>query len=165
MSSGAFEKSVSKRIWGQRLGATQVLSRNWDCSKRRYTLDLLQEIEMLGCKATNAPIESTKQNTTKCDNSPTYTIWYQSLVEKLIYLTYTRPNIGFVVSMASRQVSNPHMPTWNKLGGYFNTLKGTLGRGLYFNKNPNNGVEVYKNSNWADCATNRRSTTWYCSFA
>lgn len=74
-------------------------------SQRKYTLDLLPETRMLGCKAANTPMESAKQNAIEGDNSPTDTTRYQSLVGKFICLTHTRPDIEFVVSMASR-----HMP-------------------------------------------------------
>jgi len=38
-------------------------------SQRKYTLDLLQETGMLGCKAANSPIEPTNQNSSE-DDSP-----------------------------------------------------------------------------------------------
>ena len=42
-------------------------------------------------------------------------------------------------------------------------LKGTPGRGLYFKKNSNKGI-VYTGSDWAGCASDRKSTTDYCTF-
>ena len=76
-------------------------------SQRKYTLDLLQEIGMLGCKEANTPIEPTNQNNFEDDSPPSDKTRYQSLVGKLIYLTHTRSDIGFAVSMASRHMSNP----------------------------------------------------------
>ena len=89
---------------------------------------------------------------------------YQRLVGKLIYLTHSRPDIGFAVSMASQYMTNPtenHMKVVNQILQY---LKGTPGRGLHFAKNSNKGVEVYIDADWAGSMTDRKSTTRYCSY-
>lgn len=117
-------------------------------SQRKYTLDLLQETGMLGCKAANTSIEPANQNSSEDDSPPTDKTRYQSLVGKLIYLTHTRSDIGFAVSMASRHMSNPtdvHEKAMRRILQY---LKGTLGKGLYFKKNSDKGIEVYTNLDW-----------------
>lgn len=61
-------------------------------------------------------------------------------------------------------MSNPtetHMKTVNRILQY---LKGSPGRGLYFQKNSNRGIEVYTDSDWAGCLSDRKSTTGYCTF-
>nr|KYP62129.1 hypothetical protein KK1_016654 [Cajanus cajan] len=106
-------------------------------------------IYVSGCKAANTPIEPEKRS--EEDSPSTNKDRYQSLVGKLIYLTHTRPDIGFAVSLGSRYTSNPtkaHMKTANKILQY---LKGTPGRGLYFKKNSNKSIEVYTDSDWAGC--------------
>ena len=133
-------------------------------SQRKYTLDLLQETGMLGCKAANTPMEPIKKGGAEDASQPTNKDRYQSLVGKLIYLTHTRPDIGFAVSMASRYMTNPtetHMKAVNRILQY---LKGTPGRGLYFRKNSNRGIDVFTDADWAGCVTDRKSTTGYCSF-
>src|ERR1044072_2658948 len=115
-----------------------------------------------GCKAANTPVEPVKRS--EEESIPADKDRYQSLVGKLIYLTHTRPDIGFAVSLASRYMSNPtetHMKTVIRILQY---LKGTPGRGLYFRKNSNRGIEVYTDSDWAGCLSDRKSTTGYCTF-
>ena len=59
---------------------------------------------------------------------------FQRLVGKLIYLSHTRPDIGFEVSYISQFMHAPleeHMAAANQVLRY---LKGTLGRGLFFKK-------------------------------
>jgi len=101
-------------------------------SQRKYTLDLLQETGMLGCKAANATIEPVKRSeeeSVAADKDR-----YQSLVGKLIYLTHTRPDIGFSVSMTSRSMSNPTENDMRNVNRILQYLKGTPGQGLYFQK-------------------------------
>ena len=89
---------------------------------------------------------------------------YQSLVGKLIYLTHTRPDIGFAVSMVSHSMSNPTETDMRNVNRILQYLKGTPGRGLYFQKNSKRGIEVYTDLDWAGCLSDRNSTTGYCTF-
>lgn len=133
-------------------------------SQRKYTLDLLQETGMLGCKASNTPIEAVKCGSSEDESPPTDKDRYQSLVGKLIYLAHTRPDIGFAVSMASRHMSNPNDTHMKAVRRVLQYLKSTPGMGLYFKKNSNKGIEVYTDSDWAGCTSDRKSTSGYCSF-
>lgn len=59
---------------------------------------------------------------------------YQHLVGKLIYLSLTRPDIAFRVSVISQFMHTPtkrHMEVVNQILKY---LKGSLGKGLLFKK-------------------------------
>ena len=85
-------------------------------SLRNYTLDLLRETSILGCKPIDTPMDLARKGGVKEESTLTNKDRYQKLVRKLIYLTYTRPDIGFVVSMASRYMNNPsecHMKAIN----------------------------------------------------
>ena len=71
-------------------------------SERKYILDLLSEMGLLGCKVVKTPIEP---NLKLQPASPIEVIdkeKYQCLVGRLIYLSHTRPDIAFTVSMVSQ---------------------------------------------------------------
>ena len=68
-------------------------------SQRKYVLDLLIEIGMLGCKPSDTPIKARKR--TESDGKPVDRERYQRLVSRLIYLSHTRPDIAFTVSVVS----------------------------------------------------------------
>ena len=68
-------------------------------SQRKYVLDLLTETGMLGCKPSNTPIKVRKR--TESDGKPVDKERYQRLVGRLIYLSHTRPDIAFIVSVVS----------------------------------------------------------------
>lgn len=69
-------------------------------SQRKYTIDLLDETGMLGCKPSNTHIEL--ENKGKMfEGKNVDKDQYQRLVGKLICLTHT-PNIVFAVSLASQ---------------------------------------------------------------
>ena len=101
------------------LGMEIARSRNGiSVSQRKYTLDLLRETGMLGCKPVDTPIDPARKRGVEEESPPTNKDRYQSLVGKLIYLTHTRPDIAFAVSMASRFMNNPtecHMKAVNRI--------------------------------------------------
>ena len=68
-------------------------------SQRKYVLDLLKETGMLGCRPSDTPIQTYK-NDDEVDLGKAVDIGrYQRIVGKLIYLSHTRPDIAYAVSV------------------------------------------------------------------
>ena len=133
-------------------------------SQRKYTLDLLKEIGMLGCKPADTPMEPTSKIQMEEEELLTDKSRYQSLVGKLIYLTHTRPDIGFVVGMVGRYMN---MPTRRHLEAVFRILqymKKNHGKGLFFKKTAKRDVVVFIDADWAGSLIDQRSTTGNCTF-
>ena len=83
-------------------------------SQRKYVLDLLKETGMMGCKPVETPMYSAVKLGIKGDSAPVDKGRHQRLVGKLIYLSHTRPDIGFSVSVVSQFMKSPteeHMET------------------------------------------------------
>lgn len=75
-------------------------------SQRKYALDLLEETCMPRSKPSKTPIKL--GNKAKMfQGDPLDKGSYQQLVGKLIYLSYTRPDIAFVVSLVSQYMHAP----------------------------------------------------------
>ncbi|GAV63858.1 hypothetical protein CFOL_v3_07376 [Cephalotus follicularis] len=83
---------------------------------------------------------------------------YRRLVDKLNYLTITRPNISFYVSVASQFMSVPRTTHWQAVLNIVRYLKGAPDRELIFQ------VTGYSDADWAGCPVDRRSTSGYCVF-
>ena len=76
-------------------------------SQRKHVLDLLRETGKLGCKAASTPIEQNHQIGSEEDSPIVEKAQYQRLVEKLIYLAHTKPDIAYVVSVVSQFMYDP----------------------------------------------------------
>ena len=101
-------------------------------SQRKYILDLLKETGMLGCKPIDTPMDSQKKLGIEKESTPVDRGRYQRLVGRLIYLSHTRPDIGFAVSAVSQFMHSPteeHMEAVYRILRY---LKMTPGKGLFF---------------------------------
>ena len=77
-------------------------------SQRNYILDLLKETGMSGCKPSDAPIKANSKLEEVKYGVPVDNGRYQRLIGRLIYLSYTRPDITFIVSMVSQFMHSPY---------------------------------------------------------
>ena len=75
---------------------------------------MLNETGMLGCKLAETLMDSTVKLINNDDSAPFDKGRYEHLVGKLIYLSHTRPDIGFSISVVNQFINNPtesHMKT------------------------------------------------------
>jgi Reverse transcriptase (RNA-dependent DNA polymerase) len=99
-------------------------------SQQKYVLDLLKETEKLGLKPAGTPMETNvKLGTNNGEPLPNIE-QYQRLVGKLIYLTVTRLDITFAVSMVSQFMHAPCIGHLNVIDRILRYLKGTSGQGI-----------------------------------
>jgi hypothetical protein len=131
-------------------------------SQRKYVLDLLAETGMLGCKPCDTPVDSGR----KTENAGEFVEKerYQKLVGKLIYLSHTRPDIAFAVSVVSQYMHDPRETHLEAVYRILRYLKGSPGKGLLFKKNEKREIEIFTDADWAGATDDRRSTTGYCTF-
>ncbi|KAI9195028.1 hypothetical protein LWI28_010959 [Acer negundo] len=112
-------------------------------SQHKYVLDLLKETGMEDCKPVDTPIDYTMKLGSVEGSAPVDKGRFQRLVGKLIYLSHTRPDIGFPVSAVSQFMNRPtkeHMEAVYRILRY---LKLTPSRGLFFKKNNSKAVEIF----------------------
>ena len=104
---------------------------------------------MLGCKPVNTPIEQNHKLFECLSASPTYNGRYQRLVGKLIYLSHTRPDIAYAVSVVSQFMHDPRKPHMDTVECILRYLKVTSGKGLLFSNHGHLKGEGYTDANWA----------------
>ena len=93
------------------------------------------------------------------DQVPTNKERYQRLVGKLIYLTHTRPNLSYAVSVISQFMHNPndrHMNAVNRILAY---LKSSLDKGIMFYKHGHLDIVSYTDSDFVGSRLNKKSTS------
>ena len=81
-------------------------------SHRKYALDILQDTGLTGARSEKIPMEQNlKLSLTEGEklNDPSK---YRRLVDRLIYLTVTRPDIVYSVRMLNQFMHEPRKPLW-----------------------------------------------------
>ena len=119
---------------------------------------------MLDCKPVETPIEMNHNLVIYLNQVPTDKKRYQRLVGRLIYLSHTRPDIAYAVSVVSQFMHCPNEEHMDVVYRMLKYLKMTPGKGLLFEKKGELEVEGYTDADWAGDKTDRRSTSGYFTF-
>uniref|UniRef100_A0A2N9FXX4 Integrase catalytic domain-containing protein n=1 Tax=Fagus sylvatica TaxID=28930 RepID=A0A2N9FXX4_FAGSY len=98
------------------------------------------------------------------DQVPADKVRYQRLVGKLIYLSHTRPDITYAVSVVSQFMHNPSEDHMGAVIRILRYLKSSPGTGLMFSKNDHLNIEGYTDADWAGNILDRKSTSGYFTF-
>ncbi|RVW61826.1 Retrovirus-related Pol polyprotein from transposon RE2 [Vitis vinifera] len=89
---------------------------------------------------------------------------YRRLVGKLNYLTITRPDISFPVSVVSQFLQSPCDSHWDVVIHILRFIKNTPGQGVLYENRSHTQVVGYTDADWVGSPTDRRSTSGYCVF-
>ena len=119
---------------------------------------------MSGCKPADTPIDANQKLGKVESGTPVDVSQYQRLVGRLIYLSHTRPDIAFAVSLISQFMHAPRKEHLDAAHRILRYLKSCPGKGLFFKKNNDRRVEVFTDADWAGSVNDRKSTSGYCTF-
>jgi len=133
-------------------------------SQRKYVLDVLIKVGMLDCKPVDTPIVQNHRLGEYPDQTPTDKRIYQRLVGKLIYLSHTRLDIPYAVSVVSQFMHNPSEDHVDAVIRILRYLKVSPGKGLMFSKNIHLKINGYTYADWARNISDRKSTSRYFMF-
>ncbi|XP_074299960.1 uncharacterized protein LOC141631152 [Silene latifolia] len=131
-------------------------------NQRKYALEIISEVGLLGCKPAQTPMEQhhTLGNATGplLENIESY----RRLVGRLVYLSVTRPDLSYAVHILSRFLHQPredHMSAALRVVKY---LKGSPGQGILLRADSNLNLTGWCDSDYGGCPTSRRSVSgWF----
>lgn len=130
--------------------------------QKKYAKEILKKFSMEDCKAIDTPINQ-KENLSKNDEADQVEEGYfRSLVGCLMYLTATRPDIQFAVSLLSRFMhcaTETHMKAAKRVVRY---IKGTIEFGVKFEKSEELKLLGFSDSDWGGSVDDMKSTSGYC---
>ena len=86
------------------------------------------------------------------------------MVGKLNYLTVTRSDIAYSISVLSKYMSSPTISHWAVVKHILSYLKEASGRGILYKKHGHTKIECFSKADWAESKEDGRSTSKYCVF-
>ncbi|XP_030541862.2 secreted RxLR effector protein 161-like [Rhodamnia argentea] len=141
-------------------------------SQQKFIPEIISETSLSGCKPAVILVEQNiTLTTTEFDigahseiNDPLLgdPSAYRRLVEKLIYLTMTRPDISYVVQTLSQFMQNPKESHMNAVLKVVKYLKNCPGLGILLSRDRNMEMTAYRDTDYATCPMNRRSLIGFC---
>jgi hypothetical protein len=130
--------------------------------QRRYAREVLARFEMENNNSVKNPIVpgtklSKDEGGTKVDAT-----LFKQMVGSLMYLTITRPDLMYGVSLISRYMSRPTMSHWLAAKRILRYLKWSTELGILYTKNEGfSKLLVFTDSGYAGDLDDRRSTSGY----
>lgn len=129
--------------------------------QRKYALDVLKRFGMEKSNAVCNPIVPGFKIHRDEDGVKVDETYYKQIVGSLMYLTATRPDMMFVVSLISRYMARPtelHMQAAKRALRY---LKGTVNLGIFYKKGGTEELLAFTDSDYAGDAEDSKSTSGY----
>ncbi|GKD30616.1 ribonuclease H-like domain-containing protein [Tanacetum coccineum] len=132
-------------------------------SQRKYALQLLERVHTVNCNPSRTPVD-TESKLGPDGVSVQDPTMYRSLAGGLQYLTFTRPDLSYVVQQICLYMHDPREPHLAALKRILRYVQGTLDLGLNLYASSTTSLVGYIDADWAGCPSTRRSTSGYCVF-
>ncbi|GJT15441.1 retrovirus-related pol polyprotein from transposon TNT 1-94 [Tanacetum coccineum] len=127
-------------------------------NQSKYALESLKKYGM-----ESSPVDTPMVDKSKLDEDtqgkavdPTH---YSGMIDTLMYLTASRPDLTFVVCMCVRYQAKPTEKHLHAVKIIFKYLRGTVNRGLWYPKDSSIALTAYADADHAGCQDTRRSTS------
>jgi hypothetical protein len=129
--------------------------------QHKYATDLLCKFGMENCKPISTPIEVNNKLSKDVGELLEDETMYRKLVDSLIYLALTQPDIAYAVGVVSRFMQNPRKPHLEAIRRILRYVKGTSDFGILYEKGVSCKVVGFCDADYAGDISTRRSTTGY----
>lgn len=128
-------------------------------SQCRYAEELLKTTKMLHCKPIATPLNSNEKLHSMDNSGLADASRYRKIVGSLLYLTHTRPDLMFAISMISRFMQAPTVHHLGAVKRILHHVAGTLDYGLHYIHSNEFMLSGYTDSDWGGSPDDKKSTT------
>ncbi|KAI9125918.1 hypothetical protein K1719_003336 [Acacia pycnantha] len=133
-------------------------------SQTKYLRDLLKKYGLCECNGVGTPMSLTATLDVDVKGKDFNIKRYRGMIESLLYLTASRPDIHFNVGMCVRFQSATKESHVEHMQRIFKYLADTEELGLWFPKGQPKHLVAYSDSNHTGYKTDRKSTSGHCEF-
>ncbi|GJU12411.1 putative ribonuclease H-like domain-containing protein [Tanacetum coccineum] len=133
-------------------------------SQDKYVIEILKKFGFTDVRTTSTHMETQKPLLKDEYGEEVDVHIYRSMIGSLMYLTYSRPDIMFVVCARARDQVNPKVSHLHAVKRIFRYLKGQSKLGLWYPKDLPFDLVAYTDSDYAGVSLDRKFTTGGCQF-
>ena len=130
----------------------------------KYARNLVKRLGLDNATHARTPMAANAKFTSDPSGEFVDVTLYRSMIECLLYLTASRPDIAFGVGVCSRFQSNPKVSHLNAIKRIIKYVGGTCDYGLFYSKGSNLPLVGFSDSDWASNTDDRKSTTGGCFY-
>ena len=131
-------------------------------SQGKYIKDMIKKFGLQDAKAISTPMGTNGGLDIDDSGKMIEQKLYRSMIESLLYVIASRPDVMFIVCMCARFQASPresHLTATKRILRY---LKGTQDVGLWYPKGSSFELIGYSDSDYAGCKIDRKSTSGTC---
>jgi hypothetical protein len=123
--------------------------------QRQYAIEILERVGMSDCKPCSTTVNTQAKLSKDDGHQVTDATSYRSLTGALQYLTFSRPDIAYVVQQVCLHMHTPREPHLTALKRILRYLRGSLNYGLLLRPSPTSELVVYTDVDWVGCPDTR----------
>ncbi|GJU65219.1 ribonuclease H-like domain-containing protein [Tanacetum coccineum] len=129
-------------------------------SQSKFAVEILERANMQKCNPCKTPVDT--ESKLGPDGEPVSDpTLYRSLAGALQYLTFTRPDLSYVVQQVCLYMHDPRDPHFTALKRILRYVRGTIDHGLQLHVSSTAQLNAYTDADWVGCPVTRRSTSEY----
>ncbi|XP_022631941.1 uncharacterized protein LOC111240687 isoform X2 [Vigna radiata var. radiata] len=117
--------------------------------QRRYAREILARFNMTKSNPVRNPIVPRTTLSRDEEGVPIDATKFKQAISSLMYLTVTRPDLMYGVSLISRYMANPKESHWAAIKRILRYLKSTIEYGIFYQQSGRTGLVAYSDSNYA----------------
>ncbi|GKB45598.1 hypothetical protein Tco_0896351 [Tanacetum coccineum] len=133
-------------------------------SQDKYVGEILKKFRFTEVKTASTQMETQKPLLKDEDGEEVDVHMYRSMIDSLMYLTSSRPDIMFAVCVCARYQVNPKVSHLHVVKRIFRYLKGQVKLSLWYPKDSSFDLVAYIDSDYSGASLDRKSTTGDCQF-
>ncbi|XP_019091070.1 PREDICTED: uncharacterized protein LOC109128681 [Camelina sativa] len=130
-----------------------------ESTQEKYALEVLKHFNMEKCNVVYNPMVPRSKLDVDEEGEKVDDTLYKQIIGSLMYLTTTRPNMQFTISLLSRYMAKPTQLHLQAAKRVLRNLRGTMDYGIWYKQEGTGEVWVYTASNFAGDADSRKSTS------
>ncbi|GKB88440.1 putative ribonuclease H-like domain-containing protein [Tanacetum coccineum] len=130
----------------------------------KYMAEILKKFDFAIVKTASTPMKPNKALIKDEEAEDVDVHLYRSMIGSLMYLTASRPDITFAVSVCARFQVTPKTSHLHAVKRIFRYLKGQPKLGFWYLKDFPFDLEAFSDSDYAGASLDRKSTTGGCQF-
>ncbi|KAI5316235.1 hypothetical protein L3X38_045411 [Prunus dulcis] len=130
-------------------------------SQGKYAQEVLERFKMAQCNSVLNPVVPGFKLTKDEGGVEVDSTVYKQMVGSLMYLTSTRPDLMFIISLISRCMERPTEAHLLAAKRAFRYVKGTIDLGIFYKKGGKDELIGYTDSDYAGDQDDRNSTSGY----
>ncbi|XP_042944735.1 uncharacterized mitochondrial protein AtMg00810-like [Carya illinoinensis] len=132
--------------------------------QKKYALEILSNSGTIGAATVKIPLDQNSKLPKDQGALLKNPSIYRRLIERLLYLAITKPDLTYSVQLLSKFMQAPRVPHLNATHKVLRYIKRAPDQGLLYSSQSNLQLEVYCDSDWGASPDTRKSIRGYCAF-